>query len=427
MQKIKSYWHEFKLWWRKDRLIHSLYFVIGTLMLCLLIVGLEIFGSKEITWFLGTGSEGGKKETIKFIAFGIGGMLAIMGAVAVNRRAIAQIQNVEAQVENNRLTEKGHIDERFKSATENLGNQNTETRIVAFYQFYYLAKDSKDDNLKENIINILCSHLRNITVADPRDKEENTDPPSEECNILLDILFKPSDKSVFGEFKAHLWKVHLKNADLSGMNLAGVKISDSDFTGAKFPGATLSGIEISNTKLMHADFTGAILEEAKFNFANLINATFNHARLIKASFFGSTVEHASFLHTNLIEAKFSRVNFSHTDFAHANLTNVEFIEEHFSKTIFRSANLTKAKFTSASFDLAILTNANLKDACFRNATMIDTEPHLCTDFKRVNNIEGADFRGADIFSGQLPDDKGRYIANWTSDKFWDDVEKNLKS
>ena len=89
MKKNKLRWRSFKLWWREDPLIHALYFVIGTLVVCLFIVGLEIFGSEEITWFLGTGSEeDGKKETIKFIAFGIGGMLAIMGAVAVNRRAM---------------------------------------------------------------------------------------------------------------------------------------------------------------------------------------------------------------------------------------------------------------------------------------------------------------------------------------------------
>ena len=361
-----------------------------------------------------------KKETIESIAFGMGGIIAAIVAAAVNRRATAQEKN-------NKLVEKGHIDERFKSATENLGSQNTGTRIAAFYQFYYLAKDSKDDSLKENILNILCSHLRNITNADLNHKEENTDSPSEECNILLDVLFKPSDKSAFGEFKARLWKVNLKGADLSDMNLTGVKISESNFTSATFSNANLSGIEISGTNLTRTNFSYTKLEGASFFNPDITGAIFAEACLTKASFFGTNAETANFFHANMTRAKFYFSNLLHTNFMGTNLTNAEFIGAHLKETKFRDANLTNADFTSAFFDRAIFIDANLENACFREASMSDREPLLCTYFNEVSNIEGADFRRADIFSEQLPIDKGRYIADWTSDKFWEDVEKDLKS
>ena len=423
--RLKFQWREkFKSWWKENQLINSLIVTASLLGVFLLITMITCEGGIFAS-ILGTSTSpetgvGTKQETIKFIALGIGGILAAIGAIALSRRA-------SAQIENNKLIEKGHIDERFKSATENLGSQNTGTRIAAFYQFYYLAKDSKDDNLKENILNILCSHLRNITNANPNHKEENTDSLSEECNILLDILFKPSDKSVFGEFKARLWKVNLKGANLSGMNLTGVKISGSDFTGATFSDANLSGIEISDTNLTQTNFVDTKLEGAKFSNLDITDAVFALACLTKASFSSATVAGASFDRANMTGAKFSFSDFLRTNFMDTNLTNAEFVKGYFKETNFRDANLTNANFTSVSFESAIFIDANLENACFREAFMSDIEPHLCTYFNEVSNIEGADFRGADIDKNRLPIDKGRYIANWTSDKFWDDVEKNLKS
>ena len=428
MKKIKLCWRfcrrKFKSWWKKDRLINSLITGICSLILFLVIIMFLTCKGGVFAILLGTSS---KKETIEFIAFGIGGLLAAMGAIAINRRAEAQIKSADAQVENNKLIEKGHIDERFKSATENLGSQNTGTRIAAFYQFYYLAKDSKDGSLKENILNILCSHLRNITIANPHHKKENTNPPSEECNILLDILFKPSDKSVFGEFKASLWKVNLKGANLSGMNLTGVKILESDFTDATFSGANLSGIKISDTNLTRTNFVRTRLEGAEFYNLDIVDTVFAHASLTKASFFVSNAEGAIFRNTNMIGARFVGMILARADFMDANLTNAKFVREHLGETIFRRANLTNADFTYASFDRAIFIGANLEHACFRAVCMSNKESPLRTCFNEVSNIEGADFREADIDKDQLPIDKGRYIADWTSDKFWDDVEKDLKS
>ena len=73
-----------------------------------------------------------KKETLNFIAAGMGGVIATMVAVAVNRRA-------NAEVENNELTQKGHDDARFQNITENLGHDKASVRISAFYRFYYYA------------------------------------------------------------------------------------------------------------------------------------------------------------------------------------------------------------------------------------------------------------------------------------------------
>ena len=361
MQKIKSYWHEFKLWWREDRLIHSLYFVIGALMLCLLIVGLEIFGSEEITWFLGTGSEeGGKKETIKFIAFGIGGMLAIMGAVAVNRRAIAQIKNVEAQVENNRLTEKGHIDERFKSAAENLWNENRGARISSFYQFYYLAKDSQDDNLKENIFSILCAHLSSIICTESYKNGEGKSKPTEECQILLNVLFHRTKESIFYKQHAELPSAHLVRANLSHAHLWGMMFSGANLQRSDLSFAYLRFAYLSHADLSDATLTGAYLKDANLSFAN-----FSNANLLNANLSDTDISDA-----NLSDADISGANLSHTNLSGARLTN------------------------------ACLVRANFRGAKLKSEQL-----------QNVLNFDGADFRDTGIKLADLPSDKGTPITD----------------
>ena len=277
MQKIKSYWHEFKLWWWKDRLIHSLYFVIGTLILFLFIVGFETFGSKEITWFLGTeDKKDGKKETIEFIAFGIGGMLAAMGAIAIHHRAEAQIKNADAQtknaaaqIENNKLIEKGYTNERFKSATEHLGNKSVIVRISAFYQFYYLAKEHTNADFRKSIFDILCSHLRNMTTTESYKKTEGGSIPTEECQTLLNILFRTGDIFVFAGFDANMTNVYLRNADLLGANLLA---------------ARLVGANLSAAHLIHADLKCTHFFQTNVDDTNFANASFRMARLNATNF-----------------------------------------------------------------------------------------------------------------------------------------------
>ena len=375
MQKIKSYWHKFKLWWWKDRLIHSLYFVIGALMLCLFIVGLEIFGSEEITWFLGTkDGEEPKKETIKFIAFGVGGVLAVMAAVAANRRATAQIENVAAQVKNNELVEKGYRDERFESATENLGHKDSSVRIAAFYQFYYLAKDQQDNNFKKSVFEILCSCLRSM----PQNKshstgEDGTEYPTAECQTLLDILFDLKYCAVFdgNEFNPNLQKAYLINAAL-----AYAKLLRANLSNANLSNAMLSSANLSNAGLFQANLSNAWLLLTNLSNAHLLGANLSGACLIGANFSGAKIFHA-----NLSETNFSNANLSNADISSANLSG---------------ANLSNTNLLSA----------NLRETQLKNVNLMN-----------ILNIKNADFRGAKIgdrpiTKDDIPENKGEYYADW---------------
>ena len=85
----------------------------------------------RVYWRLGL-ARISKKETLGFIWTGMAGLLAVIGAIVVNRRAREQIKT-------NRLIEQGHNQDRFKAATEHLGKP--ETQIAAYYEFCKLAEN----------------------------------------------------------------------------------------------------------------------------------------------------------------------------------------------------------------------------------------------------------------------------------------------
>ena len=475
MQKIKSYWHEFKLWWRKDRLIHSLYFVIGALILFLFIVGFETCGNKEITWFLGTeGGEDPKKETIKFIAFGVGGVLAVMAAVAANRRATAQIENAAAQVENNKLVEKGHRDQRFNSATENLGSENPMVRISAFYQFYYLAKDhltkdQQDNNFRQSIFEILCSCSRSM----PRKKSHSTEEdgkeyPTTECQTLLNILFHPKYCAVFNGKgfepnlqRAHLVNTHLfyaklSNALLSNANLSGARLLEANISDAKLQSTNLSDAQLilanlskadlskanlSNAWLLEADLSNAKLSNANLSDAWLSEANLSNANLSKAKLSNANLSDANFSDVDLTDANLSDANLLNANLSNANLSGANLSNVDLSDANLSDADLSGADLSDAALSNTNLSNAKLSDARFSSKSLLSfyflhpnfsstnfTGANLSgTNFQRMQlkeaklqdvcSIERADFRWATIGNrpitkADLPTDKGEYYADW---------------
>ena len=316
--------------------------------------------------WLGTRKDGGKYETLEFIGFGMGGMLATIGAIAFNRRAIAQIEASQAQTKHNELIEKRHINERLKSTIENLGHSDASVRIASFYQFYHLAKEGKED-FRHNIFQILCSRLcsmpNEISHMMERDGQKR---PRTECQTLLDILFQSEGESVFGEFHADLRKAFLMYAGLTNANLVG------------------------------AEFSGADLMAAFFQNANVSNASFSHANLPKANFENANLINTKFTGANLEEANLAGANFTHANFTSANLAY---------------ARIENADFTNADFLGAYFTDANLPF---------------------VHSIEGANFlwariRDREISPEDLPTNKGKYLAPWTTDEFWAEVEKNEES
>ena len=330
--------------WLQSHVMHILVIILIGMVVCLLIVGFGVENDMAPVWILGTKS---KKEALQFIAFGMGGIVATIVAVAINRRA-------NAQAKNNELIEKGHINDRFQHATINLGHEKRRVRITSFYQFHYLAEVNKD-GFRESIFDILCAHLRQITSGKFYKLKEGEKEPTDECQALLNILFKSKDQSVFSKFPINLEKICLRK-----MNLSTARLSYANLKGADLSGANLSDADLSNADLSNANISDADLSNANLSHADLASANLSDADL---------------LYTNL-----SHAGLMDTNFRGAYLTDVNFSGTLLLGTDFREANLNHIK----------LENADIQRPDFR----------------------GTKINGRPITKDDLPADKGEYYANW---------------
>ncbi len=217
----------------------------------------------DVIGYTGYTGENDKPELIKLIGLGISGIIATLGVVGLLRRAAALD-------EQNKLTEKGHIHERFKAAAEHLGSRRISMRIAAFNEFYRLADLNPEPGLRPTIFGILCAHLRKTTKDKKYKPEKRTSDideseiikPTEEVQNLLNVLFKKHNKDTFifddsiATLKhvnlqgANLYDANLKNARLQEANLKNARLQEANLEEAKLQGASLKNAMITeNTKM----------------------------------------------------------------------------------------------------------------------------------------------------------------------------------
>ena len=270
---------------RQPEIAHFLKLPLGRLALTLAVSLLWVMFFTAcggiFAWFLGTND---KNETITYIGLGLGGVLAAMGAHALNRRA-------EAVADHNKLVEKGHINERIKVAMESLGHAEPSVRIAAFYQFYHLTKDSKDNDFVKNIFDILCAHLRQITSKKDYRQGEGKSKPTEECQSLLDVLFK-NQQNLFAGIAAQLRDTYLVGANLREANLQNAFFARADLRGVIFARADLQGVIFANADLRKTHFNDADLRGAWFLFSKAHKASFKDANIKDANFGGGSMHYA---------------------------------------------------------------------------------------------------------------------------------------
>ena len=433
MEKTKPFWRtcwdqlkfhwgkKFYLWWDTDRLTHSLIVIAGVLVMILFIVMLTCKGGifAPLLGIYADAEDGtsAKKATIQFISFGVGGVIAAIVAAAINNRA-------RAQMENNKLIEKEHDNERFENMTANLGHGKITVRISTFYRFYHLAENNKGENsqkLKKDVFEMLCSYLRAI----PDDSSGlNKDECNKERETLFDILFKDKFKSnsnglMPDDFPADLKRITLSGMTLSGANLSCADLSDANLAGANFlnanlaganlAGANLAGASLMHTKLSNTDLSFADLSEANLFNTNLAGANLWRAKLSRAKLSHADVSGADFSGANLSDTDLSGENFSGANFAEADFSNTGLSDTNFSNanladaiflnTDLSNANLSNSDLSDVNFSNASLSGANLSGANLSRANLADA--HLA-DMNLANaNLSGANLSGAYLANTNL--------------------------
>ncbi len=247
-----------------------------------------------------TGENNTKLEFIKLIGWGMSGLIAILGVMGLFQRAAA----LDKQ---NEMTEKGHIHERFKVATEHLGSEHISVRIAAFNEFYHLAEI--ESNLRKTIFDILCAHLRQTTKDENYQKKEKDSEtqestnikPTEEVQSLLNILFKPHNKNVliFGGMNADLAGANLQGANLEQANLQNANLLSSNMEEVHLQNANLQKANLVDAKLIGAYLLDTNLQEADMNLVNMRRADLQGANLQKADMLSANLQNANLQNANL--------------------------------------------------------------------------------------------------------------------------------
>ena len=379
------------------------------------------------------GTKCDRAKTLSSIGYGMGGILAAMGAIAIYRRA-------DADVENNKLTEKGYIYEHAQYAINRLESENLKTRILSFYQFFHLALESKDSAFKQNILDMLCVYLHNMT-TDKSYQEEKS--PSRECQILLNLLFVSGNPQVFRELKADLRDCHFVGAEftkaippkdtifiganLHRANFIQANMININFHLANLAEANLSEAKLSNANLSYTDLSKAKLSKAKLSKANLSKANLAEANLVEANLSCTNLSGANLVEADLAEAHLSCTNLSGANLSKADLAKANLEEANLSFADLSNANLAKANLEEANLSYADLSNANLSKANLSETNLSNAnlaEANLAeanfqkaqlknVKFDQVLSIQEADFRKAKIGSrpierSDLPTDKGHF-------------------
>ena len=176
--------------------------------------------------------------------------------------------------------------------------------------------------------------------------------------------------------KAVSKNVSLNKADLSDVNLRGIKLYHADLSDAN-----LSGSNLSKTNLAKANFEGANLKNADLQYSILNRTSFigaNRTSFIGAdlagvNFRGSEIRNADFTKANLAKAIFKESDLREANFTKAYLGDADFRFTCLSYTNFENSNLIFADFDHANLCKANFTGAKFEETNFNNAYVGEAE------------------------------------------------------
>ncbi len=381
------------------------YFLNFILLFDLIGIGILLFISIRVVespsveyYFVVLTGTSGKLELLEFIGWVISGLFAVLGVIGL-------LQGADALDKQNKVTEKGHIQDRFKAATEHLGNKSSvSARIAAFYEFYRLATIESEPNSQKYIFDILCAHLRQITKNknyQSNDKNLVTPgsteiKPTEEVQSLLKVLFTPynKDKFIFVDMVADLEGANLQGANLQEVSLLHANLREVNLQGANLQGANLQGANLREANLQDAKLQEAKLQEAKLQ----------DAKLQRAYLQGTDLREAKLQEAKLQEAKLQGADLQGADLQRAYLQDANLQDANLQGTDLQDANLQEAKLQGANLQRAYLQGTDLQYVNLQGADLQEAnlqEANLLRAYLQDANLQGADLQEADLQDANL--------------------------
>ena len=242
-----------------------------------------------------------KNDVLTYLGLGMGGILAALQVLILNKRAQAMVDSANAQAEATLNMAKGNQQERFKNAIDHLGNENASVRIAAAHELLHLAENDK--NLRDTVLDILCSHIRNTTRSSGYEEKYRT-RPSEETQSLIKLITVRSVQcgNIFLGLRANLERSYLNGADF-GM----ASLQEASFIGAKLQRALFYKADLMGAKFFETHMQGIILKNASMQGACIVDADLSGADLSGVQLQGATIGDVTMLEVNLNGAQLQGV------------------------------------------------------------------------------------------------------------------------
>jgi uncharacterized protein YjbI with pentapeptide repeats/uncharacterized RDD family membrane protein YckC len=224
-----------------------------------------------------------------------------------------------------------------------------------------------------------------------------------------------------------LFKLVLKNIDLSGIVLKSANLNQADLQGSRFRSVGEDGrldtyddviADLSNIQLKQANLANANLSRSLMSRSDLSRANLNKANLSYTRLFGANLSSTQLVGTDLRNAVLENASLTNADLSDANLTEANLYAAHLVRvsaigTQLAYANLTKTDWQGADLSEAYLDYANLSDANLSAArltgvslrsTNLENANLRNADLSRADlrgaNVAGADFQGTVLFVGK---------------------------
>ena len=292
-----------------------------------------------------------KREALKVLGFAMGGVLLVLNAVVLHRRARAAERAAEVLAEGMRRRaesgedpERGLVRRRLGNAVEHLGHTSPAVRMGAAHQLFRLAEDVPE--LRHKALDMLCAHIRQTTGEAEYWKRFDM-KPSAEIQELLTLLFV-EDHTLFSGLRIDLRESWLNGADLEEGRLWGANLRHAHLERAILSDARLDRAFLTEAHLTGAWMRGASLREANICLANMQECSLQEAQLQGVAGFGGLLTAATLSEAQLQGASLPGADLSGAILARAEMQGAKLSSADLRDTILDDLNLRGAGETEWS-------------------------------------------------------------------------------
>ncbi len=154
-----------------------------------------------------------------------------------------------------------------------------------------------------------------------------------------------------------------RNLILTGSDLTGAKLNETDFTSTDLRGTVLEGADLSKSTLLRSSLSGVKAAGANFEKAVGFRTTFAGTDLSGADFAKSEMQRADFSKAILTDVDFEKSELGRAVFAGADINGTNFRFANLARADLRGAVFTTPlDFTSAYFYRTVIEGVDLSQA-----------------------------------------------------------------